>query len=125
MGGGTTRDRERQKSALLSARGRAGKAGSGGVADLSVPLCERERALAFRVIDGVDIQAGSAISVVRADPPAVVVGHQVVGYLSDRRQAATVAACLDEGYRIAGEVQAVDSDRAGASAIVAGVRVRP
>ncbi|MDQ1543955.1 MAG: hypothetical protein QOK08_1593 [Actinomycetota bacterium] len=124
MGGGRTRDQESRKSVLLSPRRGDGKAGAGGVDDLSMPLCERERTVAFRVVDEHHLEAHTQISIVRADPPAIVVRDQVVGYLSDQRQAATLAACLDEGYQIAGEVQAVDEGGAEGLATVVGVRAR-
>jgi hypothetical protein len=118
-------DQESRKSGLLSPRRGDGKAGTGGVEDLSMPLCERERTVAFRVVNEHHLEARTQISIVRADPPAIVVRDQVVGYLSDQRQAATLAACLDKGYQIAGEVQAVDQDGAEGLATVVGVRVRP
>jgi hypothetical protein len=118
MGGGITRRPEVAKH--LDARRADGNGGGGvGQPDLEQAICEREQAVSFRVKG--DVEVGDRIRVVLGDPLDVIVNGRAVGRLTDARQAATLTACINENYRIVGEVVRI-SDVGEAHAVVVGVR---
>jgi hypothetical protein len=87
-------------------------------------LCERSQLVAFRLTTAEDVEVGADVRVVLGTPPAIVVDRRTAGYLTDRRQAQTIAACLSSGYLVSGEIVALDEELGGGLASVAGVRER-
>lgn len=126
MGGGNSRKPETRKSAVL-APGSTDALGerSGGIDDLTLSLCEREHRVAFRLNDGAGAEVGDLALIARGDPPVVLIQGRPIGWVSDRKQAQTLAACIDDGYRISGEITTVDISLRGGLAAVAGVRASP
>jgi hypothetical protein len=129
MGGGRRKIREARKSANLDLRvkrsgatGEGSGGGGGGEVDLTEQLCRRSRALAFRVEPGVTFSAGEAVRVARGNPPALVAGAKTIGWLSDPRQEQTIAACIEAGYQLTGQVEAVDADLGEGLASVSGFK---
>jgi hypothetical protein len=123
MGGGRRKIKEVRKSSNLSARHSSQTGGPAGAeADLSVSLCERKQQLTIRMSAGARLSQGDSISAVRASPPAILVSGLPIGEISDPQQAQTIAACLDAGYSITGEVTMVNAALGTALALVAGVR---
>ena len=128
MGGGVRRIREARKSANLDlsvrqSGGGEGASGAGGTeGDLTEQLCERARAIGFRLEPGAKISPGEAVRVARGNPPALVAGRKTIGWLSDPRQEQTLAACIEAGYTLTGQVEAVDADLGEGFASVSGFK---
>lgn len=125
MGGGERKVKEtpkrlRPRRTTETPLDESGGGSGGNVPDLTVPICEREQAISFRIES--EIEAGSQLRVQRGQPPVIVVDGRVVGRLSDARQAATLSACMNDGYAIVGELVAVDSELGEGLATVFGVR---
>lgn len=126
MGGGERKVKETPKRLRprrtndTAIDGSGGGSGGGQVPDLDVSICEREQAISFRVAG--KIEAGSQLRVQRGQPPVIVVDGRVVGRISNARQAATLSACMNEGYAIVGELIAVDMELGEGLATVFGVR---
>jgi hypothetical protein len=121
MGGGDTKIEEAIKR-LRIRDGTAGDgaSGDGTTVDLTTSICERQQDVPVRlVVDGVG--EGTAVRVVLGDPPALVSDGRTVARVADRRAAATLTACLNQGYEIIGQIVAVMPDRQAVASIV-GVR---
>lgn len=124
MGGGKRRIPEARKSANLDlgARLSGGAERSAQEVDLSEQLCERSRALSFRVEDRAEITPGQAVRVARGNPPALVAGGHTIGWLTDSRQEQTIAACIEAGYQLRGQIEAVDAELGEGFATVTGFK---
>jgi hypothetical protein len=131
MGGGRTRKLEvpkrlRREPTPLDGdtSGVEGEVAPGGAmkakVDLELPICEQPQTIALRLEQLTEI--GTAVRLVRGNPPVLVAGAKPVGVLSDPRQAALLTACLDDGYAVAGEIVALDQETGEALAAVVGVR---
>ena len=124
MGGGNTRRQEVAKRLRRRGadKGDDGNAGSGasGEAARETPICEREQAVAFRVL--APLATGATVRVGRGDPPVLIAGSTIVGSISNWRQAATLAACIDDGYLIGGTVVAIDDQLDEGLVTLIGVR---
>jgi len=118
MGGGGTDRPEARKHLRGKRTGR--EVGGAGASALEPPICERTQTLSFLASSPVSV--GDAVRVVRANPPAIVVGSGPVGFVADGQQAATITACLDDGYAFVGEIVKVDAQVGSAEATVVGLR---
>jgi hypothetical protein len=127
MGGGTRKIQEARRAPQVRPPGPSTKelvAAVGGGTEYGIPICERSQQLAFRIADGVTLEVGQLIIVVRGMPLAVVATQKIVGWVSDRRLSATLSGCLDAGYSFVGEVTTIDDERGDALAVVAGAKTR-
>lgn len=120
MGGGnTTREEVAKRIRQFLGRDGGGAMGAEPAAE-ELLLCEKPQTVSFRAAGAVAV--GTEIRIARADPPAVIAGGAQVGTVSNRQQAATLNACLDDGYAISGTVVTLDPDLGEGLATVAGVR---
>jgi hypothetical protein len=89
-------------------------------ADLTSSVCERQHTVSFTLASPAEV--GASLRITLGEPPVVVADGRDIGVLNDIRQAATLAACIKFGYRVVGEVVAIDADRREGFATVTGVR---
>src|SRR5438105_5042949 len=118
MGGGDTKIEEAPKRL----RGRDGTAGdgasgAGAAVDLTTPICERQQDVPVRLVVE-DVGERTPVRVVLGDPPALVSDGRTVGRVNDRRTAATLTACLNQGYEIVGQIVVVLPESRGVAAVV-------
>jgi hypothetical protein len=120
LGGGNTTREEVAKRIRQFIRRDGGGQGESAPAIEELHLCEKPQTVSFRATSRV--AAGTEIRVMRADPPAVIADGVQIGAVSNRQQAATLNACLDDGYAISGSVVTFDQDLGEGLATVVGVR---
>lgn len=117
MGGGPRTTRDSTKGAPINPFGALGQAD--GVEGGQYSYCRRTHRLTVRLVAGGLPAVGGPARLLVARPVQVVVDGELAGYL-DERDTIGMLGCLEAGYRLTGQVEAVDPGARTATVVVRG-----
>jgi hypothetical protein len=87
--------------------------------DETESACEATRELSVEVGSTDDFAVGNAVRIRLGDPPVVVIGGRDVGWVKGTATR-SVKACLLAGFRLSGEVLALDSSSGFGTILISG-----